>query len=156
MPTARIVRGRGAFLVFESHPELVALTQQRDEDIDLARAALFLARPAYPALAVEPYLAKLDATAASVRERLGDDRDPRHAVAAINRQLFEVEGFRGNERDYNDPRNSYLNEVLDRNGGNRTKTAKDLGVDPRTIFRHLEKLEAERRGEPLLDEEELP
>jgi transcriptional regulator with GAF, ATPase, and Fis domain len=38
----------------------------------------------------------------------------------------------------------YINEVLDRNGGNRTKTAKDLGVDPRTIFRHLEKLEAER------------
>jgi transcriptional regulator with GAF, ATPase, and Fis domain len=39
----------------------------------------------------------------------------------------------------------YINEVLDRNGGNRTKTAKDLGVDPRTIFRHLEK-EAERKG----------
>jgi transcriptional regulator with PAS, ATPase and Fis domain len=42
----------------------------------------------------------------------------------------------------------YINEVLARNGGNRTKTAKDLDVDPRTIFRHLEKLEAERRGEP--------
>ena len=43
----------------------------------------------------------------------------------------------------------YINEVLERNAGNRTKTAKDLGVDPRTIFRHLE---AERRdrgeGEP--------
>jgi DNA-binding NtrC family response regulator len=42
----------------------------------------------------------------------------------------------------------YINDVLERNGGNRTKTAKDLGVDPRTIFRHLEKLEAERRGLP--------
>ncbi|BDG06583.1 sigma 54-interacting transcriptional regulator [Anaeromyxobacter oryzae] len=42
----------------------------------------------------------------------------------------------------------YINEVLERNAGNRTKTAKDLGVDPRTIFRHLEKLEAERRGQP--------
>jgi transcriptional regulator with GAF, ATPase, and Fis domain len=42
----------------------------------------------------------------------------------------------------------YINEVLARNGGNRTKTAKDLDVDPRTIFRHLEKLEGERRGEP--------
>jgi transcriptional regulator with GAF, ATPase, and Fis domain len=40
----------------------------------------------------------------------------------------------------------YINEVLERNGGNRTKTAKDLGVDPRTIFRHLE---AERAGKPL-------
>jgi transcriptional regulator with GAF, ATPase, and Fis domain len=48
----------------------------------------------------------------------------------------------------------YINEVLERNGGNRTKTAKDLGVDPRTVFRHLEKLEAERRGQPLPPEDE--
>jgi transcriptional regulator with GAF, ATPase, and Fis domain len=48
----------------------------------------------------------------------------------------------------------YINEVLERNGGNRTKTAKDLGVDPRTIFRHLEKLEAERRGQKLPPDEE--
>ncbi|MCA9565811.1 MAG: Fis family transcriptional regulator, partial [Myxococcales bacterium] len=34
---------------------------------------------------------------------------------------------------------NYINEVLAMNNGNRTKTAKDLGVDPRTIFRHLEK-----------------
>jgi transcriptional regulator with GAF, ATPase, and Fis domain len=33
----------------------------------------------------------------------------------------------------------YINEVLELNAGNRTKTARDLGVDPRTIFRHLEK-----------------
>jgi transcriptional regulator with GAF, ATPase, and Fis domain len=46
-------------------------------------------------------------------------------------------------------RKRYINEVLDRNGGNRTKTAKDLGVDPRTIFRHLERMEAEKRGETL-------
>ena len=42
---------------------------------------------------------------------------------------------------------SYINEILARNNGNRTKTARDLGVDPRTIFRHLEKLEAEVNGE---------
>ncbi len=39
--------------------------------------------------------------------------------------------------------NRYIREVLERNGGNRTKTAKDLGVDPRTIFRYLEKLSEE-------------
>jgi transcriptional regulator with GAF, ATPase, and Fis domain len=37
----------------------------------------------------------------------------------------------------------YINEVLALNGGNRTKTARDLAVDPRTIFRHLEKEEDE-------------
>jgi transcriptional regulator with GAF, ATPase, and Fis domain len=40
----------------------------------------------------------------------------------------------------------YVLEVLERNGGNRTKTAKDLGVDPRTIFRYLEKEDAEERS----------
>jgi len=51
----------------------------------------------------------------------------------------------------------YINDVLERNGGNRTKTAKDLDVDPRTVFRHLEKLEAERDGRPPPpDEPETP
>ena len=40
----------------------------------------------------------------------------------------------------------YINEVLERNRGNRTKTARDLGVDPRTIFRHLEKEDGEPGG----------
>ncbi|XXF74997.1 sigma 54-interacting transcriptional regulator [Myxococcaceae bacterium GXIMD 01537] len=47
----------------------------------------------------------------------------------------------------------YINEMLERNNGNRTKTAKDLGVDPRTIFRHLEKMEAERQGHALPPDE---
>ncbi len=50
----------------------------------------------------------------------------------------------------------YINEVLARNGGNRTQTAKDLDVDPRTVFRHLEKLEAERPGAPGAAGEEGP
>ncbi|HSP81748.1 MAG TPA: sigma-54-dependent Fis family transcriptional regulator, partial [Myxococcaceae bacterium] len=43
----------------------------------------------------------------------------------------------------------YIQEIYERNNRNKTKTAKDLGVDPRTIFRHFEKLEAEKRGEQL-------
>ena len=41
----------------------------------------------------------------------------------------------------------YINEVLGLNAGNRTKTARDLGVDPRTIFRHLEKEEGGEGGQ---------
>jgi len=104
-------------LASEPRVELARLTQQRDEDIDLALAALLLGARAYSDLAVDPYLGKLDGMAAAVRERLGADLSPRRAVEAINRELFEVEGFRGNERDYYDPRNSYLNEVLDRKLG---------------------------------------
>jgi transcriptional regulator with GAF, ATPase, and Fis domain len=47
----------------------------------------------------------------------------------------------------------YINEVLALNGGNRTKTARDLGVDPRTIFRHLEK---EDGGEIRIEEDGAP
>ena len=53
-----------------------------------------------------------------------------------------------------DWRDRYIGEVLERNDGNRTKTAKDLDVDPRTIFRHLERMEAKRRGEAPPDGEE--
>ncbi|MEL6183508.1 MAG: sigma 54-interacting transcriptional regulator [Myxococcota bacterium] len=42
----------------------------------------------------------------------------------------------------------YIQRILERNGGNRTRTAKELGVDPRTVFRHLEKL-----SDPLPDED---
>jgi transcriptional regulator with GAF, ATPase, and Fis domain len=45
----------------------------------------------------------------------------------------------------------YINQVLELNNGNRTKTARDLGVDPRTIFRHLEKEDGEGGGDPSFD-----
>ena len=48
----------------------------------------------------------------------------------------------------------YINEILTLNNGNRTKTARDLGVDPRTIFRHLEKGEGEEGGVPGNDSHE--
>ncbi len=53
----------------------------------------------------------------------------------------------------------YIEEVLERNGGNRTRAARELGVDPRTVFRCLERLEAESDGRPLPEEgaeEDLP
>ncbi len=49
----------------------------------------------------------------------------------------------------------YINQVLELNNGNRTKTARDLGVDPRTIFRHLEKEDDGTGGEPS-DVEDAP
>ena len=39
------------------------------------------------------------------------------AIESINYQLFEIEGFRGNQEDYYDPRNSFLNDVIDRKTG---------------------------------------
>ncbi len=48
----------------------------------------------------------------------------------------------------------YIEQILERNGGNRTRAARELGVDPRTVFRFLEKREAERQGGPAGPDEE--
>jgi regulator of sirC expression with transglutaminase-like and TPR domain len=85
-----------------------------DEGVDVARAALLIAREEYPELDVPRYLARLDAMGEAVRRRVEGDADP---VTALNGYLFDEEGFHGNDRDYYDPRNSFLNDVLDRRTG---------------------------------------
>jgi len=78
-------------------------------------AALLLARTEYPALNLSAELARLDALAA--RTGCDSGQSPQANIANLNRLLFEVENFAGNENDYDDPRNSYLNDVLDRKVG---------------------------------------
>jgi regulator of sirC expression with transglutaminase-like and TPR domain len=90
----------------------------RSEDkIDLGRAALTIAISDYSELDVAGYLSRIDELAARVRARLGTDPDVHSCVAALNRVLFQEYGFRGNRENYYDPRNSFLNEVLDRKTG---------------------------------------
>ena len=84
---------------------------------DLGRAALTIARIAYPDLDAGPYLARLDALAASARPRLPADVPPAEAGLALASYLFRDLGFRGNADDYYDPRNSFLNDVLERRTG---------------------------------------
>jgi regulator of sirC expression with transglutaminase-like and TPR domain len=83
--------------------------------VDLARASLLVACDEYPQLEVDPYLDHLDAMADGLRGRV--EGPPETAIAAVNRVLFEEEGFRGNTREYYDPRNSLFNDVLDRRTG---------------------------------------
>lgn len=90
---------------------------QPDEQIDLARAALLLARELrYPDLAPDGVLAQLDALADAVRPRLAG-RAPRERLERLIQYLFFELRFRGNSVDYHDPRNSYLNDVLARRLG---------------------------------------
>ncbi|HKC12629.1 MAG TPA: transglutaminase-like domain-containing protein, partial [Vicinamibacteria bacterium] len=88
-----------------------------DAAVDLAEASLLIACEEYPGLDVPAYLARLDAMGSALRERLADEPRPERAVMALNRYLFQEEGFHGNAEEYYDPRNSYLNEVLDRRTG---------------------------------------
>jgi regulator of sirC expression with transglutaminase-like and TPR domain len=97
--------------------QLRELLDQPEEKISLAQAALLIASCQYPGLQHAGYLHRLDRIADAVAGRVIEQTDPYQIIAEMNRQLFELEGFSGNTEDYYDPRNSYLNEVLDRRTG---------------------------------------
>jgi regulator of sirC expression with transglutaminase-like and TPR domain len=89
-----------------------------DEDqIDLARACLQIAEDAYPGLDVDGYLGEIERFAGKLRARLAPEASTEDRVIALNEFLFADLGFRGNTGNYYDPRNSYLNEVIDRRRG---------------------------------------
>jgi regulator of sirC expression with transglutaminase-like and TPR domain len=89
----------------------------------LAEAALVIARIEYPHLEAEPYLARLDAMGEAARERIDrhvdetGDGSTLSRIKAFNAYLFEDQCFVGNRERYEDPRNSCLNEVLERRTG---------------------------------------
>jgi regulator of sirC expression with transglutaminase-like and TPR domain len=91
--------------------------RQSHTQIDLARAALYIAQEEYSGLDVESYRTQLDDLAASLRRTLPSERYPLRIVHAINDYLFDYCGFRGNEGNYYDPRNSFLNDTIDRRTG---------------------------------------
>lgn len=91
--------------------------RQPAERIDLAKSALYIAQEEYPELDVDRYLAQLDAMAEAIAPHLPAERYPLRVIQAINRYLYEELGFSGNETEYYDPRNSFLNDVLDRRAG---------------------------------------
>ncbi|UCH53918.1 MAG: transglutaminase family protein, partial [Pseudomonadota bacterium] len=86
-------------------------------EFDLAEAALLLAKDEYPALDVGAYLARLDRLGADLRARIPENSPLEQTILALNAFLFEEHGFLGNTDNYYDPRNSFLNEVLDRKLG---------------------------------------
>ena len=98
-------------------------------DPDLAIAALMIARVEYPKLDAGPYLDQLDVYGREAQVRVAEalvspgDVPPRvdperyARVLAMNDYLFGELRFAGNETAYEDPRNSFLNEVLDRRTG---------------------------------------
>ena len=100
-----------------SIPNFEALVSKPDEALDIARIALALATDAYPDLDPSVYLAWLDATAEAIAEAADLAMPLPERLAMLDRQLFEVEGFRGNHDDYFDPRNSFLNDVIERRTG---------------------------------------
>ncbi|MDZ7781310.1 MAG: tetratricopeptide repeat protein [Gemmatimonadota bacterium] len=88
-----------------------------EPDIDLARAALLIAKEEYPQLSVELYLARFDQIAEEVKDRLSDESAPLLVLQEMLETLYERRSFGANRQAYYDPRNSFLNDVLDRGVG---------------------------------------
>lgn len=111
------------------------LRNAKDEDIPLFTAALLIAKDEYPQLAAANYEAQLQRFTADIRSALTQSESAAAQLRCLNRFLFDELGFSGDEQDYYDPRNSYLNDVLDRRLGNpislavvQIEMARRLGV----------------------------
>ena len=96
---------------------LKELLNRPEEEMSLAEAALLIAQDEYPNLDINAYLQRLDDLSRDVSARLSPGAPPENIIAAMNNLLFQEEGFAGNEKNYYDPRNSFLNDVLDRRLG---------------------------------------
>ena len=90
---------------------------QPDEQIDIAKASLYYAKAEYPDLDVQKYLHFLDAIATEVQTQLSGETYPLKVIQAINFELFDGLGFQGNSQDYYSPKNSFLNQVIERRVG---------------------------------------
>jgi regulator of sirC expression with transglutaminase-like and TPR domain len=115
------------------------LVSRPESDLDLARAALLIAEPEYPGLDVARYVDELDRLGAGAAARIAASRQAT-PLESVVRYLYEEIGFHGNTLDYYDPRNSFLNEVLDRRTGIPislalvlTETCRRVGIDARGV-----------------------
>ena len=83
----------------------------------LAEGALLIAQEHFPDLDIDHYLARLDTLGAMLNARIPEDAGEVERILALNRFLFDEQGFGPNQDDFADPRNSFLNEVLERRTG---------------------------------------
>jgi regulator of sirC expression with transglutaminase-like and TPR domain len=102
----------------DPYEEFRQVLDRPDAAIDLTRAALVIARSDYPKLDIGGYMSRLDQLSIKVSRRLGSDPDGSRkgsyrSIAALNHVLFDEEGYHGNTDDYFNPKNSFLNEVMD-------------------------------------------
>ena len=113
---------------------------RRDAEIDIFGACLFIAGEEYPGLDNQGYIDRLDSLSATASDRLPEDASLYDRLDAVRTVLFDSADLRGNSGNYYDPRNSYVNEVLDRGLGIPItmsviygEVARRLGVEMRGI-----------------------
>jgi regulator of sirC expression with transglutaminase-like and TPR domain len=98
--------------------KFLAFCLNTGEDLDLEEGVLLLAKTQFPEINTDGYNAIFDDYAADLRERLDFGAAAAQMIAGINEYLFKLQGFHGNEENYYEPENSYINKVIDRRKGN--------------------------------------
>ena len=100
----------------EVRRRFTALIERPHGEFRLAEGALLIAQEEYLSLDVQVYLRRLDAMA-ELSPPAWVEIDPQRIVAHLNAYLFDEQGFHGNQDNYYDTRNSFLNEVIERKTG---------------------------------------
>jgi regulator of sirC expression with transglutaminase-like and TPR domain len=97
--------------------EFKKLLNQPDQNINLAQAALMVARLEYPELNIDDYLQKIQNIAEEIHNRLPASANAAEILKQLNHVLFVEKGYEGNTSSYYDPKNSFLNDVIERKLG---------------------------------------
>ena len=90
---------------------------QSEQDVNLLYAALLIGIDEYPELDTKKYLGLLDEWAEEIKDTLEENAGTDAILQALNDLMFQQKGFSGSSTNYYDPRNSYINEVLERRTG---------------------------------------
>ena len=93
------------------------LARAAPQNVSLAEGALLIAADEYHDLDIDAYLGQIEQMGATLHRRLRSDISTTEALHALNRYVFDELGFSGNVQDYYDPRNSFLNDVIERRLG---------------------------------------
>lgn len=101
-----------------SDNKFLAFCLSQGEELDVEEGSWLLAQTQYPEMNVAAYQALFDSYAGDLRERIDFGAGSESILATINQYLYDELGFHGNEQNYYDPENSYLNKVVDRRTGN--------------------------------------
>src|SRR5581483_3426547 len=114
------MRARSFMVASDMSPirRLFAANARRREDrIDLGLASLLIACEEYPRLVIDDYLERLDQMAAALAVEIDLEAGPENVARSIAAFMAQEQGFDGETEDYYNPKNSYLNDVMDRRRG---------------------------------------
>ena len=98
------------------HTLLSQITEGPADEVPLARSALLIAQDEYQTIDIDEYEKQIQSIAETLEKQLRDKgtaHSPNQVPSIVNNLLYRELGFRGNDSAYYDPRNLYLNNVLD-------------------------------------------